>query len=156
VDHGVRTTQVISPGTACPANALLDDAAADLGLGYLYVTSANRSHHLTGAREEPAHWAAAGIVEDFAHLSDLIVIAHRDEAAARDAYPRHLPMSVTLLSFSHPIDAGDAPPELTLERHGSLHIDDVRRIAAPFGFSVRLGVSAGNRLPMRSYVSVHV
>jgi hypothetical protein len=27
----------------------------------LYITSANRSRHLTGADEEPAHWRADGI-----------------------------------------------------------------------------------------------
>jgi tRNA A37 threonylcarbamoyladenosine synthetase subunit TsaC/SUA5/YrdC len=156
MDQAVRTTQVISPGTACASNAFLRHAAAELDLGYLYVTSANRSHHLTGASEEPAHWSAAGIVADFAHLSDLIVIEHRDEAAAREAYPRHLPMSVTLLSFHRPIRADDPLPQLTVDRHGSLHIDDVRGIAAQFGFSVRLGVSASNRLSMRSYVSVPI
>jgi hypothetical protein len=156
MDQGVRTIQVISPGTACPSNAFLRHAGAEVGVGYLYVTSANRSHHLTGAGEEPAHWSAAGIIADFAHLPDLIVIAHRDEPAARNAYPRHLPMSVTLLSFHRPVNADDPVPELTVDRHGSLHIDDVRRIAAPFGFSVRLGVSAGHRLAMRSYVSAPV
>jgi tRNA A37 threonylcarbamoyladenosine synthetase subunit TsaC/SUA5/YrdC len=143
---GVLTTQVISPGTACPANGLFAAAAARCGTGHLYVTSANRSRHHTGADEEPAHWTAAGIAADFAHLPRFTVIAHADEARARAAHPRHLPMSVTLVSFPPA-----ASPVLTVERHGSLHVGEVRRIARPYGFEVRLGAAAGRRLPVRSY-----
>ncbi len=140
---GVPTVQVISPGAACPANDLFARAG-----GFLFVTSANRSRHRTGAAEEPAHWTAAGIAADFAHLPRFTVIAHRHEARARATYPLHLPMSVTLVSL--PLSAS-AAEVLTVERHGSLHIDDVRDIAAPYGFEVRLGAAAGRRLPVRSY-----
>ena len=76
-----------------------DRAATLMGDAPLYITSANRSRHLTGADEEPAHWRADGIAADFDHVPELAIIAHRDEAAARATYPRYLPTSVTLLSF---------------------------------------------------------
>lgn len=140
---GVPTVQVISPGAACPANDLFARAP-----GHLFVTSANRSRHRTGAAEEPAHWRAAGIAADFAHVPGFTLIAHPDEARARAAHPRHLPMSVTLVSL--PLTAG-AAAVLTVERHGSLHADDVRRIAVPYGVDVRLGPAAARRLTVRAY-----
>ncbi|GAB1642072.1 hypothetical protein [Krasilnikovia sp. MM14-A1259] len=149
MDDDVRTTQVITPGTACPSNALFAQATAALGRDHLYVTSANRSHHATGTAEEPAHWRAAELETDLGHVPDLTVVAHRDEEAAVAAYPRHQPMSVTVVSFHDP---GTGPaPMLTVERHGSLHIADVRRIAAPLGFLVSTGRGATQRLPVRTY-----
>ncbi|MGK5740923.1 L-threonylcarbamoyladenylate synthase [Micromonospora sp. URMC 103] len=150
-DRGIRTTQVIAPGSGCLSNAFLERAAAEAGVDHLCITSANRSHHLTGAGEEPAHWRADGIAGDFAHLPDLVVLAHRDEAAARAAYPGYLPTSVTLLSFHLPEGEWEEPPVLIVDRHGSLHVDEVRRAAAPLGLQVRLGASAGQRLRVRAY-----
>ncbi|MGW4500341.1 hypothetical protein ACWENR_17210 [Micromonospora sp. NPDC004336] len=155
-DRGVRTTQVIAPGLACPSNAFFERAAAEIGMDHLHITSANRSRHRTGAADEPAHWKAAGIVEDFAHLDDLVVLAHRDEAAARAAHPGHLPTSVTLLSFHAPAGEPEEPPVLTVDRHGSLHVDEVRRAAAPLGLQVRLGPTAGRRLTVRAYAGALV
>lgn len=155
-DQGVRTTQVIAPGLACPSNAFFERAVAETGLDHLYITSANRSRHLTGADEEPAHWRAEGIAADFAHLDDLVVLAHRDEAGARAAYPGHLPTSVTLLSFHAPGGDPEEPPVLTVDRHGSLHVDEVRRAAAPLGLQVRLGATAGRRLRVRAYAGALV
>jgi hypothetical protein len=60
---------------------------------------------------------------------------------------------VTLVSFHAPVADGGVPT-LTVDRHGSMHVDDVRRIAAPFGLGIRLGASAAHRLPMRSYAPV--
>jgi tRNA A37 threonylcarbamoyladenosine synthetase subunit TsaC/SUA5/YrdC len=159
LQHGVRTTQVIGPGSACPSNVFLDRAVTALGGTHLYVTSANRSRHLTGAAEEPAHWRATGVAADFAHLPDLTILAHADEAAARAAYPAHQPCSVTLLSFDAPaFDEPGAPdrPVLSVDRHGSLHIDDVRRAAHPLGLAVRLGPTAQRRLPVRGYQTAAV
>lgn len=149
LDRGVRTTQVIAPGAACPSNAFFAAAVEQLGERHLYITSANLSRQLTGAVEEPAHWMAAGIATDFAHLPDLVIIAHRDEAAAQASYPAYLPTSVTLLSFHAP--GGSRRPVLTIDRHGSLHIDEVRRVAAPLGFDVTLGPTAQRRLRVREY-----
>ena len=151
VDQGVRTTQVIAPGAACPSNLFFDRVARRLGGLPLYITSANRSRHLTGAVEEPAHWRADGIIADFAHVPNLVVIEHRDEAAARATYPGYLPTSVTLLSFHAPRITPDGRPVLTVDRHGSLSIEDVRRVAEPLGFAVTLGATARRRLAVRAY-----
>ncbi|MEV1333999.1 hypothetical protein AB0J20_31000 [Micromonospora costi] len=155
-DRGVRTAQVIAPGMGCLSNGFFAHATAEAGVDHLYITSANRSRHLTGADEEPAHWKADAITADFAHLPDLVVLAHRDEAAARAAYPRHLPTSVTLLSFHLPEGEWEEPPVLIVDRHGSLHVDDVRRAAAPLGLQVRLGAGAGRRLRVRGYAGALV
>ncbi|MEK8105436.1 hypothetical protein NKG94_10355 [Micromonospora sp. M12] len=129
---------MIAPGLTCPSNAFFERALAETGSDHLYITSANRSRHLTGAAEEPAHWKAGALAADFAHLDDLVVLAHRDEVAARAAYPAYLTTSVTLLSFHAPEGDLEEPPVLTVDRHGSLHLDDVRRAAAPLGLQVRL------------------
>jgi hypothetical protein len=150
LNRDVRTTQVIAPGSACPSNAFLDLAVTTLGVTHLAITSANRSRHLTGASEEPAHWRADAIAADFAHVPDLTILAHADEAAARAAYPSHRCSSVTLLSFHAP-DLTDDCPVVTVDRHGSLPIEVVRRAATPLGLEVRLGATAVRRLPVRSY-----
>ncbi len=156
VDQGVRTTQVIAPGSRCPSNVFFELSARLMGGSPLYITSANRSRHLTGAAEEPAHWRADGIAADFAHVPDLVVLAHRDEALARAAYPRYLPTSVTLLSFHAPYLGQADRPVLTMDRHGSLSIEEVRRIATPLGFDVVLGATADTRLQVRAYDEVLV
>ena len=156
LDQGVRTTQVIAPGAACPSNVFFDVSARSMGDAPLYITSANRSRHLTGAAEEPAHWQADGIAADFAHVAELVVIAHRNEARARATYPSYLPTSVTLLSFHAPQLGPTGRPVLTIDRHGSLSIGDVRRVADPFGFDVVLGPTAQRRLQVRAYDEVTV
>ncbi|TNH31468.1 hypothetical protein FHG89_02045 [Micromonospora orduensis] len=156
VDRGLRTTQVIAPGLTCPSNVFFERALAETGTDHLYITSANRSRRLTGAAEEPAHWKACALAADFAHLDDLVVLAHRDEAAARAAYPSYLTTSVTLLSFHAPDGELEEPPVLTVDRHGSLHLDDVRRAAAPLGLQVRLGGAADQRLRVRGYAGALV
>jgi hypothetical protein len=149
-DRGVRTTQVIAPGQRCPSNAFFTQAVEALGTDILYITSANRSRHLTGAAEEPAHWQAPDLAADFAHVPELVVLAHRDEAAARAEYPAFAPTSVTLLSFHATVGGGDRPT-LAIDRHGSLPIEAVRPIAAEFGFDVVLAPSARQRLRVRTY-----
>ncbi|GAA0727028.1 hypothetical protein Drose_12465 [Dactylosporangium roseum] len=147
VDGGVRTAQVIAPGYACPSNGLFDLA----GDPWLYITSANRSRHLTGAAEEPAHWTARGIAADFEHVGNLVIVEHRDEAAARGRYPAFVPASVTLLSFHRAHRTPDGQVLLTVDRHGSLDVATVREHAARHGFAVTLGAGARRRLPVRSY-----
>ncbi|MFI5930163.1 hypothetical protein ACIA3K_29885 [Micromonospora sp. NPDC051543] len=156
VDCGLRTAQVIAPGLTCPANMFFERALAETGTDHLYITSANRSRHHTGVADEPAHWKAGALAADFAHLRDLVVLAHPDEAVARAAYPGYLTTSVTLLSFHAPVGELEEPPVLTVDRHGSLHVDDVRRAAAPLGLQVRLGTTAGQRLQARGYAGALV
>ncbi|MFG1882715.1 hypothetical protein [Micromonospora sp. NPDC049102] len=156
VDSGLRTAQVIAPGLTCPSNTFFERALAETGADHLYITSANRSRHHTGAADEPAHWKAGALAADFAHLDDLVVLAHPDEAVARAAYPGYLTTSVTLLSFHAPAGELEEPPVLTVDRHGSLHVDDVRRAAVPLGLQVRLGDNAGQRLQARGYAGALV
>jgi tRNA A37 threonylcarbamoyladenosine synthetase subunit TsaC/SUA5/YrdC len=156
VDGGLRTAQVIAPGLTCPSNTFFERALAEAGTDHLYITSANRSRHHTGAADEPAHWKAGALAADFAHLDDLVVLAHPDEALARAAYPAYLTTSVTLLSFHAPVGELEEPPVLTVDRHGSLHVDDVRRAAVPLGLQVRLGDGAGQRLQARGYAGALV
>jgi tRNA A37 threonylcarbamoyladenosine synthetase subunit TsaC/SUA5/YrdC len=151
LDRGIRTTQVIAPGTRCPSNTLFARAVAEVGAPLLYITSANRSRHLTGAVEEPAHWQVVGLAADFTHVHDLVIIEHRDETAARAAYPAFAATSVTLLSFHAPGAAPGGRSVLTIDRHGSLPIGEVGRVVERFGFDVKLGPHARRRLQVRDY-----
>ena len=125
----VRTAQVIGPGYACPSNSFLSLAGAACGDDLLSITSANRSRHLTGADDSPAHWRADGLLAEFGAEDGFCVVNHRDETAARACYPRYLPMSTSILGFSTVIRRpGDARPHLILERHGSMPVADVRAV----------------------------
>jgi hypothetical protein len=46
---------------------------------------------------------------------------------------------------------GDSRPHLVLERHGSLHVDDVRDVLDGLGFGLVIGAKARTRLPQRDY-----
>lgn len=141
IDHGVRTVQVIAPGYACPSNAFLARCLAATDTDLLYVTSANRSHHLTGAADTPAHWRAAGLWSEFGDQPGFALLEHEDEAAARAAYPLFEPMSTSVLSFHR--------AAFTLERHGSLALPDVRQVLD--GLGLELQVRSAARLPLRIY-----
>ena len=151
-DGDIRTTQVIAPGYICPSNALLQRAMELLDVEYLYITSANRSRHVTGAEDEPAHFTAAGLRSEFGHEQNFVVVRHRDEAAARAVYPLHAPMSTTILAF-HRLGTPDrnGRPRLIVERHGSLPVAVLTPIVAAFGFGLELGPKAANRLALRVY-----
>jgi len=150
LDGELRTTQVISGGYRCPANSFLARCLEQVGEHYLYITSADRSRHATGNAEEPAHFTLRGLQEDFGAAAGVLMLAHRDERRARRAYPRYMPNSTTILAF-HRLSGTRRRPALRVERHGSLHIDDVRPIVAELGFDVELGPNAQQRLPVRSY-----
>ena len=152
VEDGVRTAQLVAPGYACPSNQFLARSLDATGDDLLYITSANRSRHLTGADDTPAHWRAAGLRIDFGHETEFALLEHEDEDAARAAYPRFQPMSTTILSFHRlGTDPGDPRPQLVLDRHGSLHVSDVRQVLDRLGFGLALGPRAGTRLPLRAY-----
>jgi len=152
VDAGVRTAQVIAPGYTCPSNPFLGRALQACGTDFLYVTSANRSRHATGADDSPAHWRADGLAAEFGDRPGFTLLEHRDEEVARRRYPRHQPMSTSVLSFHQVCFVpGDRRPHLTLERHGSLPLADVRAVLAELGFGLVLGRKAGRRLALRDY-----
>jgi hypothetical protein len=153
MDGDIRTTQVIAPGYACPSNSFLELAVEACDGDLLYVTSANRSRHLTGADDTPAHWRAAPLRDEFG--DELIMLAHADEDAARDRYPLHLPMSTTIIGF-HRLGAPYGRlgrPAVVLERHGSLHVDDVRHVLDGIGLDLMLGPRARTRLALREYAA---
>lgn len=163
------TTQVIVPGYACPSNDFLAEAIERAGDDHLYITSANRSRHLTGADDTPAHWRAEGVRADFGDRVHLL--EHPDETAARAAYPRHLPMSTTILGFHEPGfhepgfrepglhksglhepgEVSSRRPRLVLERHGSLGVDVVRETLDELGLDLVIGPRARKRLALRTY-----
>jgi tRNA A37 threonylcarbamoyladenosine synthetase subunit TsaC/SUA5/YrdC len=152
LDGDIRTAQVIAPGYRCPSNALLAAARRATGDGLLYITSANRSRHLTGAEDSPAHWRADGLRAEFGDRPGFLIVEHPDEAAARLTYPRHLPMSTTILGLHRVVRLpGDPRPHLVLERHGSLPAELVRGVLTEFGYGLVLGPRATSRLLLRDY-----
>jgi hypothetical protein len=151
-DGDINTAQVIAPGYACPSNDFLIRSGRETGDDLLYITSANRSRHLTGADDSPAHWLAAGVQAEFGDEPGFLILEHPDEGVARARYPRYLPMSTTILGFHRVVAVpGDRRPHLILERHGSLHVEDVRSVLASFGFGLVLGPKAKLRLLQRDY-----
>lgn len=151
-DSGVTTAQLIAPGRACPSNDFLQRALDSTGAPFLYVTSANRSRHATGADDSPAHWRGADLVAEFGHHPSFRLLEHADEAAARQRYPQFLPMSTSVLALHRTTAvAGDRRPHLVLERHGSLPATVVRSVLAGLGFGLVLGPRAGVRLQPRRY-----
>lgn len=154
-DGAIRTTQIIAPGYTCISNRFLDAALSATGDTLLYVTSANRSRHQTGAEDEPAHFLADGLEAEFVKEPGFRVLRHRDEAAARARYPGYAPMSTTVLAF-HKLGQPekDGRPVLVVERHGSLHVNDLRPMVEKFGFGLELGHNAKRRLAQREYPGV--
>ena len=152
LDGNVRTTQVIAPGYACYSNRFIARAMDLINEDHLYITSANRSRHVTGAEDEPAHFRGSAIKAEFGNEQGFVVLRHPDEEAARTRYPQFSPMSTTILAFhklGSPTPAGR--PRLFVERHGSMHVDDLRPIVERLGFGLELGPKAQTRLPMREY-----
>jgi hypothetical protein len=146
---GVPTAQVIAPGYACPSNEFLARSLDAIDDDLLYITSANRSRHLTGADDSPAHWTAQGLRDEFG--TELLMLEHDDEQAARDRYPEFLPMSTTILGFHRLGPQEHGRPTLILERHGSLHIDTVREHLDRLGLGLTVAHTARTRLQLRDY-----
>jgi hypothetical protein len=153
-DGEIITTQVIAPGYACPSNRFLARSLELTGETYLYGTSANRSRHLTGAEDEPAHYTAEGLEGEFAHEPGFVMLRHADEAAARRAYPLHAPMSTTILAIHRVAGIrADGRPRLIVERHGSLEVGALAPIVERLGFALKLGPKAVHRLSQREYAA---
>lgn len=140
---GQRWVQVIVPGYRCPANAFLAHALRVCGSDHLHITSANRSRHVTGAAEEPAHYRASALKAEFGGDPRLVLLEHADEGAALEAYPLHAPMSVTVLAFRRNRAAPAGRRALTVERHGSLPISVLREVLDTH--EIDLSVPAGLR-----------
>jgi hypothetical protein len=152
LDQGMRTTQIIAPGYACYSNRFLARALDLIKEDHLYITSANRSRHVTGADDEPAHYRGSAIKSEFGAEQGFVVLRHPDEEAARQRYPQFAPMSTTVIAFhklADPTPAGR--PRIVVERHGSMHVDDLRPIVERYGFGLALGPKAQQRLHERHY-----
>lgn len=154
-DGPVTTTQVIVPGVACPSQRFLAAAAAVVPDGLLAVSSANRSRHVTGAADAPAHWRAAALRAELADAGALVMLEHDDEAVARARFPHHTTVSTSIVSF-HRAERVHGRIHLVLERHGSLAEADVRRVLATLGLGLVTGPHARDRLVPRAYVDAPV
>lgn len=148
-DRAGRWAQVIVPGYRCPGNAFLTRCLHLCRSDYLHCTSANPSRHLTGAPEEPVHYRADPLRAALKDDARLVVLEHDDEDAVLRAYPRHAPMSTTVLAFGA-LGVPDGYAVVRLERHGSLPVDEVRSVVDRYG--IELHVPADQpRLPQRVY-----
>lgn len=148
-DGGTRTAQTIVAGYRCPSNQLLARAIEQLPERYLYITSANISSRKTGV-EEPAHWKPAPLIFDFRHIVDLQLIRHASEDFAHASYPNYAEMSTSVISF-HRDARVNGQPALRLERHGSMHVDDIRNVLERFDLALEIGEGAQTRLQQRQY-----
>ena len=134
----MRTAQLISPGDACPSNALVGEILDLIGEEVLYITSANTSSHVS-KQIEAAHYEMREIRKEFGHRDDVALIGHRNERANRRRYPHHLPCSTSIVAFHH--------GQLVLERHGSLDARMIEKVANRHGLD--LAVAATERVPVR-------
>jgi tRNA A37 threonylcarbamoyladenosine synthetase subunit TsaC/SUA5/YrdC len=135
------TAQWISPGHACPSNALIGETLNRSGNDLLFITSANTSGNVSG-QTEAAHCEMHAIRDEFGHHPEAVLIGHPDEHAARARYPHHLPCSTTIIAFHE--------GHLVLERHGSLEIDHARVLAARHGYALDVAPGAHERVPVRA------
>jgi hypothetical protein len=139
-DGAVRTAQMISPGYRCPSHRFIARCLEAIDENYLYL-----------AEDEPAHVQLRGLQQDFGEAAGVLMLAHPDEQRARMAYRGYLPAAPTILAFHRLRISPDGRPVLRIERHGSLHIDELRPILAEQGFDVELGPQAQERVPVRGH-----
>ena len=130
------TVQLISPGDACPSNALVADVLDLIGEDILYITSANASGHASAA-----HYEMREIHKEFGQRPDVTLIGHRNERAVRRQYPHHAPCSTSIVAFH--------TGELVLERLGSLDADMIAKVAARHGLTLK--IATRERVPVRAY-----
>ena len=147
VDDGIRTAQHISPGVRCRSNVLVGDVLDRTGRDLLFITSANKSSHVS-RRSEAAHCEMDEVYREFGHRDDVVMIGHADEAATRAFYPNHLPCSTSILGFHRDVRE-NGRPALVLERRGSLDVERIRTVAARHGFALAVAPSARERVPVR-------
>lgn len=151
-DGAVRTVQVVLPGERCPSNLFVARALQVARLDYLFGTSANRSHRVTGTVDEPPHYLADALAAEFASVPGFTVLRHVDDAATDRRYPLHRRMSTTILSFHH-LARTTPHPQLIVERHGSLPLPVLRDVMQSFGIDFALGPKATHRLAERTYAA---
>jgi tRNA A37 threonylcarbamoyladenosine synthetase subunit TsaC/SUA5/YrdC len=148
-DGETRTAQTIVPGYRCPSNKVVARAIEQLPDRYLYITSANLSHHRTGI-EEPAHWKPAPLIFDFRHIVNMQLIRHESENVAHQNYQGYAEMSTTVISFHRRAEV-DGRSAFRLERYGSMDVPDVRALLERFDLGLEIAESGRDRLQQRSY-----
>ncbi len=155
LDGTIATVQLVLPGDGCPSNLFVARALELTGLEYLFGTSANRSHRVTGTADEPPHYLANALAAEFDGVPGFTLLRHADDVATARRYPLHRRMSTTVLSFHRlaPLSATDGQPRLIVERHGSLPLDVLRIVMQSFGLDLELGQRANPRLAERTYPS---
>ena len=139
-DHGIRTVQLISPGDACPSNALVGDVLDLIGEDVLYITSANTSSHVS-KHLEAAHYEMREIQREFGQRPDVTLIGHRNERAIR----RSVPAPPAVLDVDRRL-----PPRRARARAARLaRRGHDRQVAARHGLTLTIADGARERVPVR-------
>ena len=149
LDGDTTTTQVIVPGDACPSQTFLAAASDAVGGEPLAISSANRSRHVTGGLDAPAHWRVDGLRAELGG-EDLVILEHDDDAVARHRFPLHTTVSTTILGL-HRAERSHGRVHLVLERHGSLHVTGVVAVLRGLGLGLTISPRAETRLVARAY-----
>lgn len=151
LDGNIRTVQVIIPGWSCPSNHLIEEILETINKKFLYATSPNLSHHLTGESEEPAHYKIRELQKDFNEIPGYFIVAQEDEDYIQNHYPHHEHMSTSILAFHNAKVSPRGKIRLILERHGSFHINKIKKIAKKYGFEIVKSEAAKKRLLAKKY-----
>jgi hypothetical protein len=108
----------------------------------------NDANYLCVLLHERPHYRVDGVQAEFGGRPGCFVLSDGD---VRGTYPAYLPMAPTVISFQRVSHGGDGRPVLRIERHGSLHVDDLRPILDSHGFGLELGPAARERGTVRDY-----
>jgi hypothetical protein len=140
LDGDIRTTQIIGAGYRCRSNVFLERCIQGIDDNFLCVTL-----------DEPPHYRLAGVQAAVGGRPGCFVLADTEQERVRSQYPAYLPMAPTVIGFQRVLHGSDGRPVLRIERHGSLHVDDLRPILDSHGFGLELGPDARQRVRVRDY-----
>jgi hypothetical protein len=147
------TIQIIAPGYRdIQSNDLARRTMEYADVPVLAITSANKSHTMTGTKEEPAHWKIRGIQDDFGNGEfPFIMLGHNDEDTATAQYTEHDPMSTSVIGFHRDLPMIDGRPTVSLERHGSLPVRKIVEVLDELGINLVVTKAGAKRLGKREY-----
>lgn len=151
-EDGVSVVQLITPGYRCPSNRLVEAILKIARIQFLFATSPNISHHITGSKQEAAHYKMRELQKDFSGKPGYIMVAHHDEIKNRQSYTKHQPTSTSILSLHKVVYDERGKRALVLERHGSLHAREVKKVLKKYGFNLVFSDAAKHRLEKRKYL----
>lgn len=150
-NQSLRVVQVITPGYNAPFNDFLRAVINHMGTdpNYLFATSANLSHHVTG-QEEPAHFRRKPLQQEFKGTNGVIMLAHPNENAMGVDYSAHEQSSTSIIR----LDSLSPEGALIVRRHGSLAINKINEISQEaVGLPAVLAEEGLSRAPVRQYDS---